>query len=72
MLERPTGSLNQNIVDLWLYLALLSGGAMAAAALIAIYFARWVGKPLARLDTAARRIANGDLAVPRGDRIRPA
>ncbi len=62
VLERPIGPLNQNIEDLWLYLALLSGGAMAAAALIAIYFARWVGKPLARLDTAARRVANGDLA----------
>jgi signal transduction histidine kinase len=66
VLERPTGSLNQNIADLWLYLALLSGAAMAAAALIAIYFARWVGRPLARLDTAARRIANGDLASRAG------
>ena len=66
VLERPTGSLNQNITDLWLYLALLSGAAMAAAALIAVYFARWVGKPLARLDTAARRIANGDLASRAG------
>jgi signal transduction histidine kinase len=31
--------------------------------LIAIYFARWVGGPLARLDTAARKIADGDLSV---------
>ena len=66
VLERPTASLNHNIVDLWLYLALLSGGAMAAAALIAVYFARWVGKPLARLDTAARRVANGDLTSRAG------
>jgi signal transduction histidine kinase len=63
VLERPIGPLNQNIETLWLYLAALSGAAMVAAALIAIYFARWVGKPLARLDTAARQIANGDLAV---------
>jgi len=63
VLERPTGTLNQNIDDLWLYLALLAGGAMAAAVAIAIYFARWVSKPLARLDTAARQIADGELSV---------
>jgi signal transduction histidine kinase len=63
VLERPTGALNQNIDDLWLYLALLAGGAMAAAVAIAIYFARWVSKPLARLDTAARQIADGELSV---------
>jgi hypothetical protein len=40
VLERPTGALNQNIANLWLYLALLSGAAMVAAAAIAIYFAR--------------------------------
>jgi signal transduction histidine kinase len=63
VLERPIGPLNQNIANLWLYLIVLSGGAMAAAVLVAIYFARWVSKPLARLDTAARRIADGDLTV---------
>jgi signal transduction histidine kinase len=63
VLERPTGTLNQNIANLWLYLVGLSGAAMAAAVLIAIYFARWVGRPLARLDTAARKIADGDLSV---------
>jgi signal transduction histidine kinase len=66
VLERPTGPLNQNIENLWLYLAALSGGAMATAALIAVYFARWVGKPLALLDTAARQIASGDLTVRAG------
>ena len=63
VLERPTGPLNQNIANLWLYLIGLSGAAMAAAVLIAIYFARWVSRPLARLDTAARKIADGDLTV---------
>jgi signal transduction histidine kinase len=63
VLERPTGPLNQNIANLWLYLVGLSGAAMAAAVLIAIYFARWVSRPLARLDTAARKIADGDLTV---------
>jgi signal transduction histidine kinase len=63
VLERPTGPLNQNIANLWLYLIVLACGAMAAAVLVAIYFARWVSRPLARLDTAARRIADGDLTV---------
>jgi signal transduction histidine kinase len=66
VLERPTDPLNQNIENLWLYLAALSGAAMVAATLIAVYIARWVGKPLARLDTAARRIADGELAVRAG------
>ncbi len=63
VLERPVDQLNADVTSLWLYLGLLSGGAMAAAAAIALYFARWVGRPLATLDTAARRIADGDLAV---------
>jgi signal transduction histidine kinase len=63
VLERPTGPLNQNIANLWLYLVGLSGAAMAAAVLIAIYFARWVSRPLARLDNAARKIADGELSV---------
>ena len=63
VLERPIGALNRNIEGLWLYLALLAGGAMAAAVAIAIYFARWVSRPLARLDTAARQIADGELSV---------
>jgi signal transduction histidine kinase len=63
VLERPTGPLNQDIANLWLYLVGLSGAAVVAAVLIAIYFARWVSRPLARLDTAARKIADGNLAV---------
>ena len=63
VLERPTGMLNSNIDNLWLYLIGLSGAAMAAAVLIAIYFARWVSRPLGKLDAAARKIADGDLSV---------
>jgi signal transduction histidine kinase len=63
VLERPTGPLDQNIDNLWLYLAVLSGGAMAAAVAVAIYFARWVSKPLVGLDNAARQIADGELSV---------
>src|SRR6202034_3792669 len=63
VLVRPTGPLNQNIANLWLYLIVLAGAALAAAVLGAIYLARWGGRPLARLDTAAGKIADGDLTV---------
>jgi signal transduction histidine kinase len=63
VLERPTGPLNQNIANLWLYLIALAGAALAGAVLIAIYLARWVSRPLARLDAAAGKIADGDLTV---------
>lgn len=63
VLERPTAALNENIADLWLYLGALGGGALVAAVLIAIYLARWVSRPLARLDAAAGKIADGDLTV---------
>lgn len=71
VLERPTATLNRNIQNLWLYLVLLAGAAMAAAVAIAIYFARWVGRPLARLDTAARQIADGELSVRAATRSGP-
>jgi signal transduction histidine kinase len=63
VLERPTAGLDHQIDSLLLYLIGLGGAAMAAAVLIAISFGRWVGRPLARLNTAARTIADGDLSV---------
>jgi signal transduction histidine kinase len=71
VLERPTSGLNNSIDSLWLYLIGLSGVALAAAVLIAIYFARWVGRPLGRLDAAARKVADGDLAVRAKTRYGP-
>ena len=63
VLERPTGYLTHEVDSLELYLIGLAGVAMVAAVLIAIYIARWVGRPLARLNTAARSVAGGDLSV---------
>jgi signal transduction histidine kinase len=63
VVERPAAMLNGSIESLWLYLIGLAGAAMAAAVLLAIYFARWVSRPLGRLDAAARKIADGDLSV---------
>jgi signal transduction histidine kinase len=63
VLQRSLDSLNANIANLWLYVTILGGAALVAAALIAITFARWVSKPLVTMDAAARRLADGDLAV---------
>jgi signal transduction histidine kinase len=66
VLERPTSQLNDITSALWLYLALLGASAMVAAAIIAITFARWVSRPLVTMDSAARRLADGELAVRAG------
>jgi signal transduction histidine kinase len=66
VLERPTTMLDDSTGSLWLYVALLATIAMLAAAAIAITFARWVSKPLVTMDSAARRLADGDLAVRAG------
>jgi signal transduction histidine kinase len=66
VLERPTSQLNDSTSALWLYVGLLAAIAMLAAAAIAITFARWVSRPLVTMDGAARRLADGDLAVRAG------
>jgi signal transduction histidine kinase len=66
VLERPTTALNNAAGALWLYVALLAAAAMLAAAAIAVTFARWVSRPLVTMDQAARRLADGDLAVRAG------
>jgi signal transduction histidine kinase len=63
VLERPLRPLSQDILSLWVYLIGLSVVALVGAVLIAVYFARWVSRPLAVLDGAARTIADGDLTV---------
>jgi signal transduction histidine kinase len=66
VLERPTTALDDSTGSLWLYVALLAAIAMLAAAAIAITFARWVSKPLVTMDSAARKLADGDLSVRAG------
>jgi len=61
ILARSTTSLNGNIVELWVVLGTIAVVAMIGAALLAFGLARWVNRPLAGLDSAARRLADGDL-----------
>src|SRR4029079_13891048 len=64
ILTRSTSSLDGDIVKLWVILGTIDVLAMIGATLLAFGLARWVTRPLAGLDTAAGRLADGDLAIP--------
>jgi signal transduction histidine kinase len=63
VLARLANPLNNEVVELWIILGTIAVLAMLAAALLAFALARWVSRPLAALDTAAGRLADGDLAM---------
>jgi signal transduction histidine kinase len=63
ILTRSTSSLDGDIVKLWVILGTIAVLAMIGAALLAFGLARWVSRPLASLDAAAGRLADGDLAI---------
>jgi signal transduction histidine kinase len=60
---RSTKALESSIVALWVILGTISVLAVIAAAVLAFGLARWVSSPLKGLDAAARRLADGDLAI---------
>jgi signal transduction histidine kinase len=63
ILAKSTQSLDHEILALWVILGSIAAAAMIAAALVAFGLARWVSRPLKGLDAAARRLADGDLAI---------
>jgi signal transduction histidine kinase len=63
ILARSSKSLDNAIVALWAILGTIAVVATIVAALLAFGLARWVNRPLARLDSAAGRLADGDLAI---------
>jgi signal transduction histidine kinase len=63
ILARSTSALNDDVIRLWVILGTIAAIAMIAAALLAFGLARWVSRPLAGLDTAAGRLADGDLDI---------
>ncbi len=63
ILARSAAPLNSEIRTLWLILGAIGVAAMLGATLLAVWLARWVSKPLAGLDSAARRLADGDLEI---------
>lgn len=63
LLARSTSSLNSEISTLWTVLIAAGVAGLLGAALLAVWLARWASRPLAGLDTVARRLADGDLTV---------
>ncbi len=63
ILDRSAAVLNHEIIELWALLGTIALVAMLAATLLAFALARWVSRPLGALDTAAGRLAEGDLAI---------
>jgi signal transduction histidine kinase len=63
LLAQPTAPLNSEIRTLWLILGAIGVAAILGATLMAVWLARWVSKPLAGLDAAASKLAEGDLTI---------
>jgi signal transduction histidine kinase len=63
ILARSTVPLDRAARTLWLILGAIGVAAILGATLMAIWLAQWVSKPLARLDTAASKLADGDLTT---------
>jgi signal transduction histidine kinase len=59
---RSTEPLDHRLMVLRDWLAAVSAAALLAAALIATALARWVSRPLAALEAAARHLGDGDFA----------
>lgn len=66
LLSRPAEPLDRTIHLLWLSLAGLAVFAALAAAAVAVALARWVERPLRRLQVAVRRLGEADLAARAG------
>jgi len=62
-LQRPTERLEFVLRTFWLTLVMIAAAALAAAVLIGHGLSRWASRPLAVLDTAARRLGDGDLSA---------
>ena len=63
LVTESSAPLNSEIRTLWTILIAVGVAGLLGAALFAVWLARWASKPLAGLDAAARRLADGDLTV---------
>jgi signal transduction histidine kinase len=63
LLSRPLAPLHERIDRLWTRLGVIALAAVVTAVLLAIYLARWVGRPLRRLEVAAEALGAGELAA---------
>jgi signal transduction histidine kinase len=60
-LARPTAPLDHRIVVIWTLIGAVSAGGLVAAGLVAVGLARWTGRPLTVLGTAAQYLGGGAL-----------
>lgn len=63
VLSRSAEPMNDRITTMWARLAVIGLGGLAAGALLAVALARWVGRPLRAVDSAARDLGEGRLDV---------
>ena len=63
VVQRAAHPLNEQITSLWLGLGLTGLAAILLATTLSIALARWVGRPLRRLDATADRFGAGELTV---------
>lgn len=61
--QRAAHPLNEQVASLWLGLGLTGLAAILLATTLSIALARWVGRPLRRLDATADRFGAGELTV---------
>jgi signal transduction histidine kinase len=59
--SRSSSDLEDRLKVLWAWLVAVAAAGLAAAAVVAAGFARWVARPLSELDTAAARLGAGEL-----------
>jgi signal transduction histidine kinase len=72
LLSRPLAPLHERVMMLWTRLAIVAVLAVAAAVALAVALARWVGRPLRDLETAAEALGTGDLGARAEPPRRPA
>ena len=59
----PTSEVDERVRRYWLILAAIAAVVLAVAVALAGGFARWIVRPLSRVDAAAGEVAGGNLAV---------
>ena len=63
VLARSLDPLNDRILAVWGWLALIAVAGLVAGTLVSVWLARWVGRPLQAVDQVAQRLGEGALDV---------
>ena len=63
VLARPTSAVDRQATVLWGVIAAIATAGLLAAALVAVGLARWVSRPLSKLEVAAQALGDGELST---------